>query len=352
MAPKVMLFVGAPPPSIVNASSCTLDRLQPVFKQFVRHGAVRSSVGGEGDEDEHRRDPHPHAVWLSLPLIHQPLRMSGFSQLHQLNDTVADQSRDFFTTIHASDLANADGGEDLLSQFYEHSLAHHNPAVPSSQLDGDQSSAAADTSIATATWSSSAGSSAVAAGTPQPIPCHLSDLEDVPPARHVLSLRPQTVTVNLIVAIISVAQPRTVTTRWGSTLSLVEIVVGDDTKSGFGVTCWLSSDSILESQLARLHRQDTVLLRNVSLNVFRDRVYGQSLRRGLTQITLLWSADGSGYYSTRDLTRKTREPGAHPQVVKTKKVRDWALEFVGSDRKTSTKRAPRKSWDQPPDHTQ
>lgn len=341
MAPKVMLLVGAPPPSSVTASSCTLSRFQPVFRAFLGDEADISTSQDVQDQPPSSR---AHAVWRSLPLVHQPLRMGGFSQQHQFDDTAADHSDDFFTTARAGHACDDDASRQVLSQFYEQSLALHNPAEPSSPAAA-QGSAAADTSIVTTSWCSSS------AGTPAPVgpACHLSDLEDVPTAEQVVRLRPQTVTVNLIVAVVSVAAPRTVTTRWGTQLSLVELLVGDETKAGFGVTCWLSRDAVLESQLATLHRRDTVLLRNVALGVFRGKVYGQSLRKGLTQMTLLWSAHGGGYYSSRDLGRV--RDGAHPQVVKTARVREWALDFVGSD-VTRSVRKTRKSWDQPPDHTQ
>lgn len=184
-----------------------------------------------------------------------------------------------------------------------------------------------------------------------PIPLHLSDLEDVPSARRILALSPQTVTLNLIVAVISIAQPRTVTTRWGTTLSLVEILVGDDTKSGFGVTFWLSSDQATIGQISKLRRQDVVLMENVALHVFRGKVYGQSLRKNLTRVNLLWRSEGGGYYQSRDLAQ--RAAAKHPQQEKTRLVKDWVLHFVGRDSGAITrKRASRLSWDQPPDDTQ
>lgn len=283
-----------------------------------------------------------HATWRSLPLTKQGLH-TGFSQGHQFQDTSVEANDDFFTTADVS----MNGGitrsfEEAagpLSQFCEQSLAVHNP-IPTSQLGsaslGQSVTSSADTSFMTTSSKSSTA--------PQPIPCQLSDLEDIPSAAQVLKLMPQTITVNLIAGIISIAQPRNVTTRWGHTLSLIEVLLGDDTKSGFGVTFWLSSDNIPESQLSKLRRQDVVLIRNVALHVFRNKVYGQSLRRGLTQINLLWRRDGSGQYSTRTLAK--RGSSEHPQMEKTKRVKDWALDFVGGDR-PSTRKTPRKSWDQP-----
>ena len=358
MAPRVILFAGAPPPSAVDATSCTIHHFEKPFRQFM----------GVPESPNHKHHSHhasfaaPHATWRSLSLVRQPLH-TGFSQDHQFHATPLEPNTGFFTTADVTsrgDLTRSfEDAEDLLTQFCEQSLAVHNPA-PSSQLDADSTAFdESTTSINDSTSfmaTSSPSHNRSSAAPPQPaIPCaHLSDLEDIPPARRVLALVPQTVTVNLIAGVISIAQPRSVTTRWGRALSLVEVLVGDETRSGFGVTFWLSSGSVPGSQLGRLRRQDVVLLRNVALHVFRDGVYGQSLRGGLTQISLLWRRDGGGHYSTRALGRGNRgraAPAAHPQLEKTRRVKDWVLNFVGGDRR-STRRAPRKSWDQPPDDTQ
>jgi hypothetical protein len=348
MARKVMLFAGAPAPSCVDASSCTIHDFEATFKQFMGIQQVSSSP----DNPKHDASSSTlHAPWRSLPLAKLPLH-TGFSQDHHYlsqNTTHAD----FFTTTDASTRVgnvtrSFEEAEDVMTQFCEQSLAAHDP-MPSDKTTEE------DTSFLTTTTTSFSKTSSTAAA-PQPIPCHLSDLEDIPPARNVLDLIPQTITVNIIAGIISLAQPRTVTTRWGRTLSLIEVLVGDETKSGFGVTFWLSSGSLPESQLSTLRRQDVVLLRNVALHVFRGKVYGQSLRGGMTQISLLWRRDGGGQYSTRSLAGGGSS--THPQMEKTKRVKDWVLDFVGADRPSrtrttrATRRTPRKSWDQPPDDTQ
>lgn len=181
------------------------------------------------------------------------------------------------------------------------------------------------------------------------MPSHLSDLEDVPSAKQVTSLQPQTITLNLIVGVLSVAQPRTVTTKWGTALSLIEVLVGDETAAGFAVTFWVPVDKVAESDAVKLRRQDVVLMENVALHVFRGKVYGQSLRRGLTRLHLLWRGEGGGSYSTRSLTRAG---GDNPQVGKVRVVRDWVLRFVGLDRTGRKRRRGVVDWDKPPDHTQ
>jgi hypothetical protein len=192
------------------------------------------------------------------------------------------------------------------------------------------------------------------------VPANLSDVEDVPPAARILALGPQTITLNLIVGVLSIAQPRDVTTRWGRRLSLVEVLVGDDTKSGFAITFWLDTppshaSRALDAAVRGLRRQDVVLVRNVGLHAFRGRVYGQSLRHGLTQLSLLWRRDGSGHYSTRALARRSAAGGSavHPQTQKTRLVKDWVLRFVTPHApSTRSTRSAKKTWDDPPDDTQ
>ena len=169
-------------------------------------------------------------------------------------------------------MAQSEDAAAVLTEFCEQSLAQHN-SLSSSQLDDSLDSE--ETSFVT-TASTDPGSMP-----PPPVPSHLSDLEDIPSAKRITALQPQTVTLNLIVGVLSIAQPRTVTTRWGATLSLVEVLVGDDTASGFAVTFWLSSEGAAESSIVGLRRQDVVLMENVALHVFRGKVYGQSLRKGL-----------------------------------------------------------------------
>ncbi|KJZ78466.1 hypothetical protein HIM_01857 [Hirsutella minnesotensis 3608] len=259
----------------------------------------------------------------------------------------------FVTLLHLPRAAASpdDDEDDLWTQFCEESLAQHTSLSPSqlgdslASLDSDNDD---DSSLLSTTLSSSRlDASTVSEPPPPPVPLHLSDLEDVPPARRILALQPQTVTLNLIVGVISVAQPRPVTTRWGQALALVEVLVGDDTAAGFAITFWLPAAQADSSIVAALRRQDVVLLENVALHVFRGKVYGQSLRKGLTRISLLWRHDGTGYYSTRHLNRTH----PHPQQQKARLVKNWVLHFVGRDPSdTGTKRL--HSWDIPPDDTQ
>ncbi|PTB44036.1 uncharacterized protein TrAFT101_002594 [Trichoderma asperellum] len=357
--PRVILFAGAPAPISVDSESCTLDSFDETFQQFFgrldsKQQKQKHTSPASGAEAASQSPPH--AVWRSVPLNRRPLQ-TGLSQNHSILSGSFHAHRDFFTTVYAfsgDEPQSFSGGEDggaILTQFCEESLAAHT-LMPSSQIGSFSIGNTEDTTTSFMTNDTDDISLQDPTNplTP-PVPLHLSDLEDVPSAARILALSPQTVTLNLIVAVISIAQPRTVTTRWGTTLSLVEVLVGDETKSGFAVTFWLSNDQAATGQISKLRRQDVVLMENVALHVFRGKVYGQSLRKNLTRVNLLWRSEGGGYYQNRDLAR--RAAAKHPQQEKTRLVKDWVLHFVGRDSGAATrKRTGRLSWDQPPDDTQ
>lgn len=99
-------------------------------------------------------------------------------------------------------------------------------------------------------------------------------------------------------------------------------------------------------------------MQNVALHVFRGKVYGQSLRKGLTRTTVLYrrrmagDGDEGGYYRRKDLESQA-SGAAHPQLAKTRRVWDWVLRFVGGEERTEGEgKRRKKGWDLPPDDTQ
>ena len=147
-------------------------------------------------------------------------------------------------------------------------------------------------SDATSTWSH---------GPPLPSNLFVTDLRKLPSAAALSALHPQTVTVNLIAGVISVAAARTVTLRASRrTMRIVEVLLGDETRAGFAVSFWLlpaderdalqqrkhdsmtkqrerAADAELAGVLHSLRPRDVVLLSNVALGAFREVVHGQSL---------------------------------------------------------------------------
>ncbi|KAK1970740.1 hypothetical protein LY78DRAFT_652626 [Colletotrichum sublineola] len=380
--PRVIIFTGAP-----EADWSSPDLLL---------SSSSSAPGPAPTSHSTSTPPAAPPAWRSLPL-HRRQLITGFSQPHGLPSDFLPPAHFFSLSLDADSQQDTTDGasQELLSQFYNHSLALHHD-LASSQLPPPPTPPHPDTPGAggccrrvlppstagqhTVSFDATATDSFISETTdsfqdttadltssgarPPPVtaPPHqqLSDLKDIPAGPDLLRLAPQTVTVNLIAGVISVSEPRGVTTRWGNELSLVEVLIGDDTRAGFGVTFWLPSGGGVRNAGTtpmRLRRQDVVLLQNVALHVFRGKVYGQSLRKGLTRTTVLYRRklgddddDEGGYYRRRDLEAGGRE-GAHPQLVKTKRVWEWVLRFVGGEERTSAK-GKKRGWNAPPDDTQ
>ncbi|KAG7130181.1 hypothetical protein HYQ45_010895 [Verticillium longisporum] len=351
MPRKTLILAGAPLSSALTWDpSGLLNDFSPPFTAFL------------SNDNPPDIPPSSNPAWRSLPLTRQRLE-TGLSQVHAYPNAPAFQpDANFFTTSLTTSTSSSDS-HDLTTQFYDHSLAHHT-ALPSSPVLGPGPAEETTSFLTTST----SFASNPPGPPPLPIaptqqqqqqqPLHLSDLEDVPPAKSLLALHPQTVTLNLIAGVIAPSAPRPVRTCYGATLHVLELLLGDDTRAGFAVTFWLSAADMEASSslVLRLRRRDIVMLRDVALHVFRGKVYGQSLRRGRTKVSLLHRGgargEGAGCYSGADLRR-----GGHPQVDKTRRVRDWVLRFVGGgdeegERGAGGDKAKRRGWDRPPDDTQ
>ncbi|KAH8666321.1 hypothetical protein BX600DRAFT_511263 [Xylariales sp. PMI_506] len=371
MAPKILIFAGAPASNSLewNPSELLDHFLEPLARFAGVHRLPPPPATYDPADEAIASDT---AVWRSIPLERTRLP-TGFSQVHEFAGTYqADPN--FFSLLTATstgqtaETQSSEASQSLLDEFYQHSWAIHGD-LPSSQLPSAVSSVEESSFESTYDDSidrSTQGESRLGADRTLGMGgAHLSDLEDLPSALYLKSIEPQTMTVNLIVGIISVAEPRVVKTRWGSEQSLVELLVGDETKSGFSITFWLSSksngagSSAADILLKSLRRQDIVLLRNVALSHFKEKVHGHSLRKATTRIDLLYrrkleANDVGGFYSAKDLSRK----GNHPQLLKTKQVREWVLKFVGTGggnvqlgKRKANERAVR-SWEMPPEDSQ
>ncbi|KAH6647553.1 hypothetical protein BKA67DRAFT_539411 [Truncatella angustata] len=359
MASRVIILAGAPENSSLDwEADMLLDHfLEPVARfagvYKAQQQSMETSVAEETVLDI--------ATWRSIPLEKAMLE-TGFSQIHEFNNHYqGDQN--FFSTAQTQGTDSA--SQSVLEEFYRHSLRVHDE-IPSSQLPtatypstassmySTQHDSMDDTTMGDSTLLAQ-GDRTLGMGT-----AHLSDLEDVPNAKYLRSIEPQTMSVNLIVGVISIAEPRVIKTRYGTSKSLVELVVGDETRSGFSVTFWLSDEiaSVADATLRALRRQDIILLRNVGLSHFKHKVHGQSLRKGLTKLDLLYRRkldddDIRGFYSAKELISRSNH---HPQLAKTRTVRDWVLKFVGGDGvrlgKRKEKGRPVRSWELPPADTQ
>ena len=354
MPPGLVLFVGAPEATTLNwAGPGLLDTFNEPIARFAGQGTSRV--------EEHASPVIPDATkisaapsWRSLPLERQYLN-TGLTQSfdrHRPFTGVSEkysQGASFFTASQISSFteeaprvpvgegygSSSESVEQVLSQFYEESYARHEN-VPSSQIAAVSNGGSSFTSGGTSFESTL--DSPLRRGGANPIPGagYLSNLKDIPNAAYLSSIHPQTMTVNLVVGIISIPEPRDVKTRRGANTQLVELLVGDETKSGFGVNIWFSPSQPVSGQMRNvldgLRPQDVVLMRNVALSSFRGKVYGQSLRKEMTKVHLLYrnrvdKGDSRGCYSAGDLA--LGDQPAHPQVEKTRKVREWVMKFVG-----------------------
>ncbi|KAI9653960.1 MAG: hypothetical protein M1829_001109 [Trizodia sp. TS-e1964] len=184
----------------------------------------------------------------------------------------------------------------------------------------------------------------------------LTNLEDIPSPASLLSIVPQTMTVNLVLRVITIASPRCLQTRRGGEVELVEMVVGDETRGDFRINFWLpitprrlqhslqtkeghSSNQmgILLHLLPGIQPQDIIFLRNVALSVYNGNVYGQSLRRAITQLHLLYRGrpghgrlrGKDGCFTAADLYAGMRIAGSQAGLLaKVRRIQDWILWFV------------------------
>jgi hypothetical protein len=353
MASNILVLTGAPEPQSLKWDECELlDTFGSHLSGFL--GLPQPSYPPDGTHP--RPSDSGHAAWRSLNLTRQHLA-TGYSQVC-VNTEAYRGDTAFFSKAYPSFTSEAHSSgpdtqnpsstesvEEILSQYYEHSFAVH-ANIPSSQISpklGDGTSSKDDqTSFSTDISSQLSSSVELPRRLPVPAGGHLSDLEDIPNAAYLNSIQPQTMTVNLIVGVISISEPRSIRTRHGAPMEIVEMLVGDETKSGFEVNFWLPAVSNaagggpnngnLRGVLACFRPQDIVLLRNVALSSFRGKVLGQSLRKEMTKAHLLYrnridSSDIPGCYTTDDLEMGGQD--VHPQILKTRLVREWVLRFVG-----------------------
>ncbi|KAI4282535.1 MAG: hypothetical protein L6R35_005386 [Caloplaca aegaea] len=349
---KIVIYAGAPFARSLNWTEEHLTALlQPCFS-----------------DDNPSRTPldiSNRPQWRSLPLEHTHLP-TGLTQATNPefvpNPTANPEETSFLSTTDlasspSSDIpASKEDESEVLTQYYEHSFAVHEN-LPSSQIlpasSSSPVSSSPDSSFSTSLNDSTTAATAAAADTIQRqlllsafFATAPTDLSSVPTAAYLHSITPQTMTLNLLVGIIAIPPPRIITMRRGKsrTVDLVEMIVGDETKAGFGVNIWLSSSSSsnplgqqqqkdkhalqLKEQMRDLRPRDVVLMRNVALTSFRGKVYGQSLRRGMTGVELVWRSvldarDRQGLFEGWEV-----EEG-DVGMEKVRKVREWVLRFVG-----------------------
>ncbi|MCJ1463207.1 hypothetical protein MMC07_001812 [Pseudocyphellaria aurata] len=363
---KIRFLTGAPSSSSLQWDDWVLTA--PLQECFAAATPKRSEIRLSDSHAAETAGPR----WRSLPLEREHLP-TGFTQLTKAEERLVGGDEGFATSetsfLVATDLAlvsaasgeNAsqglrsspaeveeaeeDEGGDLLTQFYEHSLAVCDNVTSSQALEYESmnetsNSTSFDDSYIESQLLHGGSSPGKALAKTRLSSSYLTNLARVPNAAYIEAIAPQTKTVNLVLGIISIPQPRVIKARRsGQIFGLVEMLVGDETKAGFGITIWLSDpqnpnekESDLQTEVARLRPQDIVLARNIALNSFQGKVYGQSLRRNMTTLDLLYrnqvdATDRGGAFGVRELLESE---GNTVQFSKVKRVRQWVMDFVGA----------------------
>jgi hypothetical protein len=331
---KLIFLIGAPSSKLNWDEAQLLKTCVPPFEWENKKVLDQS-----GDTEAVYFNTRTTVKWRSLSNQRSsPLRHTLSD--HSVDDTLFLQDADLVTERH-SHLNNTN-----LSQFYEHSISFHDTTgLPVSETPG------VDSNDESGSWEGDSQSKPHIAFQ-LPVFGGLSDLVDIPNAVYLQSIIPQTMSVNLIVGILRVEQPRRIITRTGNPMDLVELLVGDDTRAGFRVTFWLvlsgqltnparsRDDHDTRASLTSLRPRDIVLLRTVGLSSFRMGVYGQSLRNGVSKVDLLHrealdESETCGIYSLKGINRATNNQHSllnNPQLDKVLRVKEWLLQFVEIER--------------------
>jgi hypothetical protein len=174
----------------------------------------------------------------------------------------------------------------------------------------------------------------------------ITPLGSLPSAQRLRAIYPQTPTPNLLCAVTATPEQKEVFVRKGGyKMNLWEIIVADDTRSGFKVTFWLrppresnNEQNHVQNQLLEtlkgIEVGDILLLRNIALTSFGDTVFGQSLNpaitRARTAIDVLTRSNGVSSIQLDGLPA--------PVLAMFKRVKKWAKMHIASDTAGSKKR--------------
>lgn len=163
----------------------------------------------------------------------------------------------------------------------------------------------------------------------------LTKIVDLPDSLQLSQMYPQTVTEDIVVGIIAAKPPQTIITRSKRvTVELIELVVGDGTKSGFCVNLWSSGlEKLSPDHCAydEIRPRDIILFTNIALGSFQGIVHGQSLRRGLTGAVLLHrsSTHRSVGLPTRQMTAENAAAQLNcPNIQVLQQTYAWMLEHL------------------------
>lgn len=143
--------------------------------------------------------------------------------------------------------------------------------------------------------------------------------------------------ISAIVGIIQIFEPRTFTTkRYGTQLTIQTLLVGDETSAGFKLDLWLPNGKLTSAGEAfvatvdSLRVGDIILVQNMALGFWDNRVNGATLRKDRTRIELIYRVNYSGsrerqQWRAVDLERVSEDRSG---VEKAKRVLEYVRNFV------------------------
>lgn len=339
---RTILLTGAPRPRDLNWDNGLLQNiLLPSMKTFL--DIQNSNLPNDSYTISEESSPiSPVPKWRSVPLDPQAHLRTGLSPPFAEFSSSGIQSMSFEEPYNrrgvsfefVSDLtstvweATSESIESISStKFLEHSIAFHETLL-SSQIAPHTSQEGASLtrstgSLATSSFeSTTTDNSSVRAlqdlqdflssgptsnNSHIPTNVTITALSALPSPTHLQSIHPQTPTPNLLVTLLSIPPPRTVTVRrTGKQMTLHDILVADETRSNLTITFWLPpheralpnpetapqqqpskkpppQHEQLRATLEGLRTGDIVLLRNIALTAFRGTVYGQSLNPSISR---------------------------------------------------------------------
>jgi hypothetical protein len=122
----------------------------------------------------------------------------------------------------------------------------------------------------------------------------LTDLEDLPRPKAVAAAPTNSICITSLVAILSISQPRPVTTKFGRKAQVVTLTVGDPTHAPFRIDVWLEQypkavdEMELRAVVRELRVQDIIVVKNLRLGIWKELVFGTTWKVGSTGGSAMW----------------------------------------------------------------
>ncbi|EKG13220.1 hypothetical protein MPH_09500 [Macrophomina phaseolina MS6] len=323
-ARRIKLLTGAPDAAKLSwDESALLDDWTPVVRRFLKR-KFDADEEERGEENDEGGAMATASRWRSIPASSHAHLHTGYTQESPVRQDFAGAEYSLAVSSQASttyggsgddddaeganttEQRQGDDGDEDDTHFLEHSIAVHDD-TRSSQLAAaaDDSATSLLVSFHSITTTSSQSPSRPddsyaadeRARPPCPLPRTLTSLRALPTAAHLHRIAPQTIVVSLLVGVIALLPARPIRTRHGAVRDLVEVLVGDDSATGFKISFWFAheeegggasaarrgtaGDDPLREALRNVRVRDVVLVENVALDTFREKVFGYALRRSM-----------------------------------------------------------------------